>query len=122
MVKLIFLLKRKDGMSFEDFVEYYETRHQLIGCRVMPGCVKYQRRFLRYLGQTIAGAHPDDRYDVITELWFPDQATLDSAMAFAQRPDNAAIIAADEENFFDRSRIKAYVVDSERDSDLSVEA
>src|SRR5512145_803283 len=76
MVKLVFLLKRKDGMPFEDFVRYYETTHQRIGCRVMPGCVKYQRRYLRYLGQPVEGAHPEDRYDVVTELWFPDRATL----------------------------------------------
>ena len=42
-------------------------------------------------------------FDVLTELWFDDQAAFDAAMAAFAEPGNAARIAADEENVFDRS-------------------
>ena len=36
MVKMILLIKRRDGMSFEDFVAYYENYHSVLGKKYCP--------------------------------------------------------------------------------------
>ena len=46
MFKAVVLLKRKPGMTFEDFVTYYESTHAKIGERVLPTAERYFRRLL----------------------------------------------------------------------------
>ena len=36
MFKTVCLLKRKDGMSLEEFRDYYENHHRKIGEKVLP--------------------------------------------------------------------------------------
>ena len=48
---------------------------------------------------------------MITEIWFADRAAYEAAMARHAQPEVAAAIAADEENFLDRSKTRMFVVD-----------
>ena len=57
-------------------------------------------------------------FDVVTELYYADQAAFAAAMSAFTAPDNAARIASDEENLFDRSKTRFYVVE-ERASRLT---
>ena len=79
----------------------------------MPTAIKYQRRFLKPMGDVGSG----DTYDCITEVWFADQAAMDAALASAATPTNAALLAEDEAKLFDRSKIRFYVVDQESPAD-----
>jgi EthD domain len=115
-VTLITLLKRRAGMSKADFAAYYETHHRLIGEKVLGGyATRYVRRFL----------HPSDGIDfehdadVITEIDFPDSATMDACFAAMADPAVRDEIAADEERLFDRSRIRTFGVE-EQASELPV--
>ena len=112
MVKMILLLKRRDGMSFEDFVAYYENHHSVLGKKILPTAIKYQRRFLKPIGDAMP-----DSYDCITEVWFADQAAMEAALASAATPTNAALLAEDEAKLFDRSKIRFYMVDQESPAD-----
>jgi len=112
MVKLVLLLKRRDGMSFEDFVEYYENHHAILGLKLLLSPSRYERRYLRPLATVVAGAG-GDAYDCITEVWFKDRAMLDAALAHSARPENAALLAQDEAKLFDRAKIRLYIVDNE---------
>ena len=113
MVKFILLLKRRAGMSFEDFVAYYETTHSVLGRKLLPTALRYERRYLRSMGGVVENTGPDDTYDCITEVWFEDHAAMGAALASAAEPKNAALLAADEANLFDRSKIRFYVVEDE---------
>ena len=53
--------------------------------------------------------HPTQHLDVVTELWFEDEAGFAAAMAAFTDPVNAARIARDEENVFDRSKTMFFV-------------
>lgn len=108
------LLKRRPGMSFEEFVAYYESTHAKLGVRALPTAQRYFRRFLT----PYPDASIETDVDVITEIWFKDRATLDAAMAHLQDQVLAQEIAADEERLFDRSKMRFFVVD-ERESVLS---
>ena len=109
-VKVIAMLTRKAGLSesgVRRLLREPATRHS--SCR--------SRRRSAITGATICTAKarssrqdarlPD--FDVVTELWFDDQAAFDAAMVAFTDPANAARIARDEENVFDRSRTMFFV-------------
>lgn len=118
MIKLVALLKRKSGMSMEDFIDYYENRHAKIGEKyVSKHAVRYIRRYLRPLPGA-ADTDPEEQYyDVVTETWFPDQRALEAAFRDLGAEEVRAEIARDEEKLFDLSRIHFYLVE-EYESDL----
>lgn len=117
MVKLIFFLRRKSGMSMEAFVERYDRVHRLLGEKHVPTAMRYVRRFLIPTEGIFTEANSD--FDVITELWFEDQAALEQALLHLRDPEIAAEIAADEELQFDRSATRVYMV---REESVSVSA
>jgi hypothetical protein len=120
MFKTVVLLKRRPGMSREDFIAYYESRHaKLAEPRLKLGAVRYVRRYLQPDANPLTGEIPEAEYDVITEMWYPDRATFDRMRAALKAaPDVIAEIAADEQNLFDRSRNRFFFVE-ERESDLT---
>ncbi|MES2498641.1 MAG: EthD domain-containing protein [Pseudomonadota bacterium] len=110
-VKSIALLRRRADISREAFIDYYETRHVPLIQSLLPGIVEYRRSFPDFEGAYVNdGAAPFD-FDVVTELWFTDRATYDRAMARVADPEIGARIAADEENFLDRSGTRMFLVE-----------
>ena len=111
MIKVVTLLTRKPGMSRETFIEHYETHHRKIGEKYLGGfATKYQRRYLQSAGfRDQEGAAPP--FDVLMEIWYPDQDALNRAMAVLSTDEAQAEIAADEERLFDRDLIRSYTVE-----------
>ena len=111
MIKVVTLLTRKLGMSREAFIEHYETHHRKIGEKYLSGFAsKYQRRYLQSAGfrEREDEAPP---FDVLMEIWYPDQDALNGAMAVLSTDEAQAEIAADEERLFDRDLIRSYTVE-----------
>ena len=80
MIKLITLLTRKVGLTREAFIEHYETHHRKIGEKYLGGyAAKYQRRYIR-VAESSNHAPLELPFDVLMEIWFPDQAAMDTAM------------------------------------------
>ena len=47
MIKLIAPMKRRPGMSVDEFRDYYESKHRLLGEKYLAGYAsKYLRRFI----------------------------------------------------------------------------
>jgi uncharacterized protein (TIGR02118 family) len=109
-VKVIAMLKRKPGLTDDEFVEYYETRHVPLILSIAPQIRDYRRNYLRGEGAILADGARQPDFDVVTELWFKDKSAFDTAMSAFTVPANAARIARDEENVFDRSRTMFFVV------------
>ena len=111
MIKVVTLLTRKPGMSREAFIEHYETYHRKIGEKYLSGfAVKYQRRYLQSAGfRGQEGATLP--FDVLMEIWYPDQDTLDAALAVLSTDEAQAEIITDEERLFDRDLIRSYTVE-----------
>jgi len=117
VIKVVTLLTRKPGMSREAFIEHYETHHRKIGEKYLGGfALKYQRRYLQSAGlrDQEGDALP---FDVLMEIWYPDQDALNGAMAVLSTDKAQAEIAADEERLFDRELIRSYTVE-EYDSEM----
>ena len=119
MIKMVTLLKRKPGMSMEDFINHYETKHSKIGEKYLSShAVRYERRYLRPLPDSIMPNTMEDQfYDVVMEIWFPDLSAMKAAFADLSTAEAQAEITEDEARLFDRSRIHSFMVE-EHESDL----
>ena len=97
MVKLIYGITRRAGMTVEEFQRYWRETHGPIAARI-PGVRKYvQCHGLAALGD---GPYPPT-YDGVAELWFDDVETMRQALA---SPECDAA-REDERNFIDHSRV-----------------
>ena len=111
MFKVMVMIKRKRGMSMQDFIQYYETKHAPLGASKVPNLKRYVRHFIRPFGNEIYGADSEPPYDVLTEIWFDDEADFKRGMAYLSDPETAAIIGADEEQLFERSSIRFMIME-----------
>ena len=77
MIKFVALLKKKEGMSREAFIDYYENHHAPFMSETIPSIFEYRRSYVLAEHMFVAGhnaevAPPPPPFDVITELWFTD--------------------------------------------------
>lgn len=103
MIKLVYCITKKTGLTDEEFFRYWKDVHGLISARI-PG--------LRRLAQSHRIAVPGDQrrpdYDGMAELWFDD---LEALLAARQSPE-WKVSSEDEANFIDHKRV-AYFVSEE---------
>jgi uncharacterized protein (TIGR02118 family) len=110
-VKTVAFLKRKSGMPRAAFIDYYETRHAPLILELAPQISAYRRNYLVEAGAILAQGVEAPDFDVVTELYYADREAFAAAMRAFTEPRNAARIASDEENLFDRSKTRFYVVE-----------
>ena len=112
MIKIVALIKRKPGMTFEEFKTYYETTHAKLGEEYLPPyCAKYLRRYLEPVGHHTGGPAPESEHDCLVEMWFADEAQLKAFRASVSAPAIVERIKADEDRFLDHGKTRRYVVD-----------
>ena len=104
MIKLVYCVTRKQGMTRAEFSEYWEKTHGLIGARI-PGL----RRLVQSHAVAVEGDAYEPDFDGMAELWFDDAA----AILAARRSEAWADATADESNFIDATKT-AYFVAEER--------
>jgi len=109
---LLFMRKRAD-ISTEAFREYYETKHAPLAEKYSSALTKYVRRYVEPQNHPETGTFPD-YYDVITELWFDDEALYKGTLGYITSTIMPDEIIEDEKNLFDRSSFRiATVVECE---------
>ena len=119
MIKVIMLMKRRPGMTISEFRDYYENTHRVIGEKYLNGfAVKYIRRFINPLVDR-SGNLTDPEYDVLMEIWYPDEETFKACGEKLSEPDIAKEIREDEERVFDTRFMRSYTVD-EFESELKI--
>ncbi|GGC17247.1 hypothetical protein GCM10011371_00900 [Novosphingobium marinum] len=108
-ITLLSIFRRREGMTHDEFVDYYENAHRLIGEKVLAGYASgYRRRFTTPFGMEADAADPD----VVMEIDFPDEATMNDFFASIEGdPDTRAMIEEDEEKLFDRTSMRMYLLD-----------
>jgi len=118
MIKMVNLVKRNPAMSMDEFINYYESVHRKIGEKYLSKYAsRYVRRYLQPLPRSVFPTEMPRNYDVVMEIWFPDQSALENCFAELLTPEAQAEISADEEKLFDRDNVHFYVVE-EYESDL----
>ncbi|MHC3475634.1 EthD domain-containing protein [Streptomyces sp. 7R007] len=98
MIKMIITLKRREGMTHEEFKHYQQNVHRPLLMSI-PEARRYIRRFV--VSYPIpAPRYPEAEYDSVVEAWFDTMADLE-ALFFS---DNfLKIVDPDHENFIDLS-------------------
>jgi uncharacterized protein (TIGR02118 family) len=65
MLKVMSLLKRREGMSFDDFKNWALNEHVKLGEKI-PGMRAYRMNVL-------VAENPDSPYDAISEMWWDSE-------------------------------------------------
>ncbi len=115
--KILIFLKRRPGMSIEDFRRYYEEVHVPLALKYSQGLSRYIRRFIDPMPNPETGDSGELAYDVITELWFEDEAVFRATAKFMSTHMMSDEIVEDEKKLFDRRKTRlATVVERETDA------
>jgi len=104
MIKVVYCIIKKVGLTDDEFFQYWEQVHGPIGARI-PGL----RKLVQSHRMTIPGDIRRPDYDGVAELWFDD---IEALLAARQSREWKAS-TEDEANFVDHDRV-AYVVSEER--------
>lgn len=110
--KLLIFLKRKPGLSTDEFRSYYEEKHVPLIMPYMAGPVSYRRCYL----DPVEG-QPQQEFDVVTELCFADKAMRDMVLAGMVAGQLPPEVIQDEKNFIDRPKSRVHAV-TERETHL----
>lgn len=114
MFKSIALLRRRSDINRDEFIDYYENTHSALILRLLPDILDYRRNYVEQEGAFLYPGISALDFDVVTELHFADRAAYDRFLAKAGEADIARQIAEDEENLFDRSLTRMFVVEEKR--------
>lgn len=104
MIKAMSLLKRKPGLTQEEFSGHYEEVHVPLALKHFP----FKRYVRNYVIKPPDADEPE--FDCITEVWFENMEDCQAAAEFSVS-EAYRVIAEDEERFMDRSRIVAFLVE-----------
>ncbi|WP_157219394.1 EthD domain-containing protein [Flavisphingomonas formosensis] len=119
MVKIIFLLKRAEGVSPEQFRAHYESSHvklaqKYIGHLLVDYVRNYPAFAMRNPSDVPASAMPapyDIGYDCITEMYVKDQAAVEKINRIFNDPEINPILAEDELKFLKREETVMIMTD-----------
>jgi uncharacterized protein (TIGR02118 family) len=100
MIKTISFLKRKPGISREEFRKHYEEVHAPLAVKYLTGL---KRDVRNHVLPTPGQPEPD--FDCITEFWYEDMEAVQRVQEFLQT-DEAKIINDDQDLFIDGSQIR----------------
>jgi len=103
MIKLVYYISRKQGMTDEQFFHYWKNFHGPIGARI-PGL----RRLVQSHRIDVPGDAKSADFDGMAELWFDD---IEALLKARQSPEWQAS-SEDEKNFIDHGKV-AYFISEE---------
>jgi hypothetical protein len=104
--KVLLFMKRRPGMSMAEFMDYYENSHSKLGEKYSQGVVRYIRRYLEPQRSGETGCTDELAYDVVTELWFKDEAIYRGLVQYLSTSVMPDDVVTDEAKLFDRSSIR----------------
>ena len=108
MFKVMLFVKRKPGLTPEQFRARYEGGHVPLVPHEMKHLRQYRRNYV-----THTPGQPELDYDVVIEFWVDDKAAWKATAAYASDPVTGRTLAEDAEAFMDRSTMRFVMVDEE---------
>ncbi|GAA0666460.1 hypothetical protein GCM10009548_38350 [Streptomyces malaysiensis subsp. malaysiensis] len=105
MITTIALLKAREGLSRDEFIDYYEHHHVPLILSLAPPPDYYARNYLPETGQR---GFPAD-FDVMTHMKFADESARRAWLGLVLAEDSG--VAEDEARFLDRSRTRSWTVE-----------
>jgi uncharacterized protein (TIGR02118 family) len=107
MVKVMTLLKKKAGLTQEEFSQYWKETHGVLVARTVPGVKRYvQNHVIKLPG----GREPV--FDGVAELWYENMESWQKSAEW-YLGDKGKIIRDDEEKFIDKSKMVFIVAEEQ---------
>ena len=115
MIKFVMCLTRKEGMSREEFQDYWMNNH---GPFFMKNADTMRaKKYVQSLtlDTPLNEGLKDSRgmmneYDGVAEVWFESEQELMAAMSSEEGQKLSAALLEDEQNFIDHSKSTAFIV------------
>lgn len=104
MVKEILLIKRREGLSREEFSQQYEEVHAPL---ILKHCPTIKRYVRNYIASTLSAEKTD--FDCITEVWYDDIEGF-RALGKFYNSEAGKVIRDSEESFMNRSKLVVLLV------------
>jgi uncharacterized protein (TIGR02118 family) len=101
MIKTCSILRRKPGLTSEEFLRYWKEEHGPLAAKVIPGMRKYvQNHPLKT---------PGVEFDIdgIVEIWWDNLEALQSYLAWRQT-EEAKVLIEDENKFIDKNGLQRF--------------
>jgi len=105
MIKAIALIKRKPGLSMDEFSRHYEEVHAPLALRHFPVIKRYVRNYV-----SLPPGAEELEFDCITEFWYENMEGLQAAID-TRRSEARQLMHDDEESFMDRSKMITFLVE-----------
>ncbi len=113
MIKVIWLLKRKPGMSKEAFREHYENSHVVLAHKYVGHLLEGYHRNYPIEGWLAPSSKREDgvvepfdyEYDCITEMRIKDADAAEEMLRIFNDPEIGKIFVDDEHRFLDRKLV-----------------
>jgi len=112
MIKIIAMLKRKSGLTIEEFSRYWREEHAPLANKMLPEAVaSEQKRYVQnYAVKLPGGGEPS--FDGVAEICFDGLESLQKWNDW-YFSDDAKPLRDDEDNFMDKSK-RVIVIAEER--------
>ena len=105
MIKQVVFLKRRQDMTMEQFMNYYENQHSQLSKRIgakppLPNARRYVRRYITPEKNPLTGEVIHPGYDCIMEIWWNTREDFEAAMKGLGSPEHLPARLADELKVF----------------------
>ncbi|WP_020417360.1 EthD domain-containing protein [Amycolatopsis sp. ATCC 39116] len=109
MIKLTIVLRRRSGLTHDEFVEYHRDRHAPL-FKSVEAVRDNVRRYVQQhtLTPDTPGLPVRGDVDGLTELWFDDQHALERVFGDAEY---LALVRPDEAKFLDLDRTECFLTE-----------
>ena len=105
MIKQVVFLKKRDDISMEEFMDYYENQHSQLAKKLgakpsLPNAQRYVRRYITPEANPLTGEVIHPGYDCVMEIWWNTREDFEAAMKGLGDPQFLEARKADELNLF----------------------
>ena len=105
MFKQICFFRKRDDMTMEQFMDYYENQHSQLAKRLdappsLPNAQRYVRRYITPEPNPLTGEVIHPGYDCVMEIWWNTREDFEAAMQGLGNPDHLEARKADELQLF----------------------
>lgn len=112
-VKVMLLMRRKSGLTAQQFVDYYEGNHAILASDHVRFS-DYRRNFVDHHANMVAQHLPgrsQPEFDVITSCTYPNPQELARVNDALANTEMGAVFAEDEGRFLDRDAMELFFVE-----------
>lgn len=105
MLKQVVFLKKRDDLTMEQFMDYYENQHSQLSKKLgakpaLPNAQRYVRRYIKPEKNPLTGEVLHPGYDCIMEIWWNSRADFEAAMSGLADPAMLQTRLEDERKLF----------------------